>query len=485
MTLPNTPNLPVAATSGNGNNGYKPPDQVRILFDEVGTSGLKAYAGFVNEAYNSALFWPQVEPTYSKLLSHPTISMVWRTFQSWGKQVKPTVSTIENPTDDDKAYKDFLESDFDNMEGGFGKYMDTAAYLPIMFGFCVFETPLSRRDPNWVPPVLEGRPPDDWRSEADDGLIGIRRIALRKGFYSWKFDDDKKVIGMWQQDFPKQKVLIRIDKDHSLHHTIGDVTNPEGKAGLESCWREEKLQYGYQTIHAIGTEHSAGYYYVEKTESGTLSESDFKHVEESAKNVLSAQESNYVYMPYGLKGQIIDTNFQSAGATLEAIKYFDIVMLSIFSMQGMALNTLTNTGALASQVDTSDMAVFNFNSMIDGLARQYDEQIGKRLWRLNRASFPNATKRPKITFSHVDRNIALATLGSFIQSINGIIPLGDDDNKLIRQKTGGVLAPTDPTPEQMVGNAPALDRQQNPLTNAQNQQPAGSVPLADNVNSQS
>jgi len=420
-------------------NGHTPEKkQTRIPLPGVGTSGLKAYSGFVHEAYNSLLYYPQAASIYARLRSNPTMTMVWRTFQAWGKQIEPAVDLPEKPTDDDKKYQDFILSDFENMEGGFGQYMDIASNRPVMDGFYVWDAQPSIRSKDWRPPPNQTTgEPDDWNSEEDDGLIGLRRLAPRdnNSFLKWEMPFDT-VKGMWQTDAKGRQTLVKIDNDHGLHHTIGNPNSPEGIAGLEAVYRLERIQYGLQVIQGIGFEHAAGHAKFEKVESGALSEEDKLQIGEAALNLLSAQEGNYLYVPYGITADIIDTNFQAAGSILEAIKYYDIMMLAVFMMQTIALNTLTNTGALASQVDTSDMAVFTFNSMIDGLASQYDEQIGKRLWRWNKASFPNATKRPKITFSHIERNIALPTISTVISQLNGILPLGEDDYKAIRKKLG-------------------------------------------------
>ena len=49
---------------------------------------LKAYGGFVNEAYNSSLFWPTVAPLYSRIrTSMPEIVMVTRAFTAWARSI--------------------------------------------------------------------------------------------------------------------------------------------------------------------------------------------------------------------------------------------------------------------------------------------------------------------------------------------------------------------------------------------------------------
>jgi len=421
----------------------KQETQVRILLNqpEKGTSGLKEWAGFISEAYNQQLFWPGVSDIYSRLrTSCPEIVMIARAFTSWARNITPVVDLPEDASDDDKRYQDFILSDFDNMEGGFGQYLETAVARTPFDGFAWFSAVPSLRLPGWVPPpFVDGNGvkwPDDWRSEADDGLIGIRRLAYRDSstFFGWDMNGQKRVQGFIQQDFPYGQVTLPL-KD-SLHHQFGDPNNPEGNSPLQAVWRLERIKFGLEVIQGIGFEHSAGYLNVQKTETGTLSDTDKQNIADAARAILTAQEGNYAAWPYGITGEVKDISFSSAASLLEAIKHYSILMLSVYMMQFIALNTMTNTGAQASQVDSTNMGVFTFNSMLDGFAKQYDDQIGKRLYKWNKDSFPGMTCRPKIKFSHVRNNLDMGALGSFLNSISGIVPLGNDDMKALRKEAG-------------------------------------------------
>jgi len=427
-------------------NGSTPKEQtqVRILLNnasEQGTSGLKQWGGFIQAAYNAALYWPTVQPLYSRLrTSMPEMVMVRRAFSSWVRNMKPVVDLPEKPTDDDKRYQDFIYSDFENMEGGSTKLLDTMVNHVPFYGWGWWEAVSARRDPAWVPPPFVDQQgkiwPDEWRSEQDDGLAGLRRLAWRdtSTFFGWEFDGTKKAIGMNQQDYPNRKVTLW--KKDSLHLTFGDPNNPEGSTPLESVWRLERIKYGLEVIQGIGFEHAAGHAKFKKTEQGTLSADDKTNVATAARNLLSAQEGNYMFLPFGVEGEVIDIPFQAAGSLLEAIKHYSILALSVYMMQTVILNTLTDTGARAAAVDSTQLAIFSFNSMMDGFANQYDDQIGRHLWEWNKDSFPNATRRPNIRFSHVENNIDLGALGTFLSQINGIIPLSLDDYKAFRVRSG-------------------------------------------------
>jgi hypothetical protein len=409
--------------------------EVRIVINEAGSSGLKTFQGFVSEAYHTQLYWPGVQPLYSKLrTSMPELVMIRRAFSSWAHAITPMVDMPKDPSDGDKKYRDFLLSEFDNMEGGFGSFVDTLVNHVPFFGWGWWEVVPGLRNQDWKPPDAD----DNWRSEEDDDLIGIRRLAWRdtSTFDGWIFNSKKRMKGMYQRDWPNNR--IQLDLDKSLHITFGDSVNPEGSSPLEAVWRLERIRYGYEVIMGIGFEHAAGYLNVTKTEGGDLTAEDITNIGKAAQHVMSAQEGNYAAWPPGIDGQVKDIPFAASGSLLNAIKHYNLLALAVFMMQFIGLNTFTDKGALASAKDSSQVAVFTFNSMMDGFATQYDRQIGRRLWDWNvrtMNAFPGATKRPIIRFSHVEKDVSLLELGQFLSTINGIVQLGDADQIAIRQKT--------------------------------------------------
>jgi len=398
--------------------GEKSQTDVRIVFNEaqeIGSTGLKAASGFIQEAYNAQLYWPSVSKLFSRIrTSTPEMVMVVRAFTTWSRNISPNVELPTNPTDDDKRYQEFIYSDFENMEGGFGDFIETAVSRVPFDGWFWWDVVPSIRAVDWTPPNFPDGFSDDWRSEIDDGLVGIRRLAPRdtSSFERWELTPGKRLMGMWQLDVPNPHVFLPLN--HGLHMTFGDANNPEGSSPLQAVWRLERIKYGLEVIQGIGYEHAAGHLNVQRINQGTISDSDRDNIRQAARAILTAQEGNYAIWPFNYQGEVKDIPFQAGGNLLEAIKHYSILMLSVYMMQTIALNTLTNTGALASQTDSTQLAVFTFNNMIDGLAQQYDTQVGKRLFKWNSSQFPNITKRPKIKFSHVENNIALGTLGQFI-----------------------------------------------------------------------
>lgn len=402
--------------------------QVKITLMEQGVSGLKGYGGFITEAYNAQLYWPSVYKLYSRIRrSMPEIVMVRQAFSSWARNVKIDVVMPENPTDDDKRYHEFMESVFTEIEGGFGRFMDTLINNVPFYGWGWFTIVPGRRDKN-------ANQPDEWVPESDDGLIGLRRLAWRdpSSFYKWEMDDNMRVLGMWQIDVKGKRYLL--PSDESLHLTFGDPNNPEGLSPLEAVWRLERIKYGLEIVQGIGFEHAAGYLNVKKTEQGTLSADDIANVGKAAAAILTAQEGNYAAWPFGIDGQVMDVSFSAAPSLLEAIKYYGVLALSCFTMQWMALSATTGAGSYAAMQDSSSMGVFTFNAMLDGFAAQLDAQVGKKLYEWNKTSFPNLTTRPVLSFSHIEKETALSEMSQFMTAMKDILPIGEEDLKAIRSK---------------------------------------------------
>lgn len=444
---------------------------------EKGTSGLKTTAGFVDEAYNKTLVWPGVYTEYNRLRrSMPEMVLTRQFFTFLARATEPVVDLPEDPSDDDKRYQEFLMSDWENMDGGYQDWMEqTVSQLPFM-GWARWEVLPSIRKKAWHAPTQT----DDWESEEDDGLIGLRRLAWRDQgtLYKWEFDPNKRLLGMWQQDWPNPPVLLPNNK--CLHLTIGDSFNPEGLSPLEAVVRLERIRYGYEVIMGIGFEHAAGYLDVQKTGEGDLTDTDTQQIQVAAMNVLTAKEGNYAAWPTGFQAEIKDVSFQAGAALLDAIQHYNILSLATYMMQFIAFNTLSGVGSNAAMQDASGLAIAAFNSMLDGIANQYDSQVGRKLYKWNQLAFPGLTKRPKIKFQHVEKDINLGELGTFINQISGVLALGSDDYKAIRARTGFLSSSLPAADDIGKGGVPSTvpDPSQNPGSSDTKPQPSSQMPDA-------
>lgn len=397
-------------------------------YNEIGVDGLRQYSGFIEEAYNTELRWPSVQPLYSRMRrSDPEVSIVRNVYTSLARRLVFEWQLPDDATPEEQAAADFGSSVLEDMDGGISGFAETMLSNVPFMGWGWWEVLWGVRDPAWKPPAG-----DPWRSEQDDGRIGIRRLAWRdsSSFYRWEIGDNGRMTGMVQQ-VPNSGKQVTIPLDRSLHLTFGDAHNPEGLSPLEALWRLERIKYGLEVIQGIGFEHSAGHLSVKAEEE--LTAGIEANVRKAARAVMMAQEGNYAVWPKGYTGEIIDSNFSAAAAILETIKYWGVLKLTLFNMQWVALSSMTGSGSYSAMSDSSSMFMVTFNAMVDGFAAQMDAQIGRKLFAYN--DFGNI-RRPHLVARPIEKVIGLGELASLLGPLAATMPLGDEDFKAIRARTG-------------------------------------------------
>lgn len=399
-------------------------------FGEIGSSGLEAWSGYIREAYHADLQWPKVEPLFSRIRrSDPEMAIVRNIFSALVRDITMEFEAPDDAGEAEQQATEFGNEVLDDVEGGASKLLDTMVnHVPFM-GWGWWEVVPAIRSQDWRPPGRD----DPWRSDYDDGRVGVRRFAWREhsSFHRWDLDDATgRLRGMVQLDPPNEPVTIPLAR--SLHLTFGDANNPEGLSPLEAVWRLERLKYGLEVVQGIGFEHAAGHVMFEADKE--LTDADKTEIKKVARALLTAQEGNYGALPKGITGKVEDVNFQAADSLLGAIKYYGLLKLQIYNMQWVALSTTSGTGSFAAMKDASSMFVLVFNSMLKGFAEQISDQLGRWLFRVN--DFPGLETRPKLRITPVDKLIDLEELGGFLESFIQASELTDDDLLAIRRKSG-------------------------------------------------
>jgi len=476
--MPSLSPLGAHSTLNNANPGVAQPattdDGTQIMLYERGTSGLRAFAGFVTEAYNTQLTWPTVEPLYRRLIrSTPEMVVVRQAFTTWARGTDMICDLPEDANDDDKKFQEFFYQCMNqDLEGGLDRFKETMVANVPFYGWGWWEVVPGIRSSKWVPPTVDDKSPDPWRSRFDDGLIGFRRLAFRSpsSFYRWEFDTRKHLTGMIQRDWPAF-TPVAIPLNESLHMTFGDPNNPEGLSPLEAVWRLERLRFGLEVVQGIGFEHSAGYLDITKSTPGAFGATDLKNISDAARAILSAQAGNYAVWPNGVVGAVKDTPFAAAATILDAIKHYSVLMLTVYMMSFLGLNSMTNGGSRAATGDVSQLGVVNFNSMMEGFAGQFYNQAFRRLWNWNKASFPQSQGLHSIRFTEVSKDYALTELSQFITAFSGVFAVSDDDNKAVRQRSGFLPETVPDTTEEPTPPPDATDENQPPADGGAEEQP--------------
>ena len=402
---------------------------------EKGVYGYGVYAGFVRAAYSSELYWPEVIRIYSKIRrGDPEVGIVrqvWSTFvqNCKGKWIPP-----DNPTDEEKRAQEFAESIFDDMLGGEQKLLTTLVNNVPFYGWGWWEILPGLRKSGWRAP----NPVETWESKYDDGMIGIREIAWRDPTTFWRWEIEhwtQRLLGLWQAAYLSGIPPVFMSVANSLHIRYGDQDNPEGLALLEPIYRLERLKYGYEVTMGIGHEHGAGYLNV-LVKKGKITAEDRATINKAARAIMSAQEGNYAAWPENMEGEVKDIPFQNAGMLLETVKYYGTLKLTLFGLQYVVMSTSSGRGSYAAVESSSSMAVEMFNAMMDGFAKQINEQITNKIFKVyNAGRFGKGIRFPTYTIPPLDRTIQLTELAQFLSAVWGNLPLTEDDFQAIRRQS--------------------------------------------------
>ncbi len=420
--------------------------------DEIGTTGLSTYSGWIDQAYIHELTWPAVAPTYARIWrSDPEVTIARNLYGalagkvavSWEFPEERGNKELPKPTKADEELLDFLYSNNDDMRGGIGQWVTDCITRTPFYGYGLWETVLGMRRKGW-------KGDDGWTSQENDGLIGIRNLAFRDyaTFYRWQIDDKTGRATAWEQNDPPNPIRA-IPLERCVHMLYGDLSNPEGLATLEAMYRLERYKYNLEVTQGIGFEHTAGFLYYEADRA--LTEQDKPWLRDGARYVLTAQEGNFLAMPGGIKASFIDTPFGAAAQILEAIRHYSVLKLALLGLQFVAISTMTGSGSYAALDDSSSIAMLMYNSMTAGFARQAGSQIVDQMLRANPGAFQGITRKPVMSISPITKSVALAELAQFVTAMNLIRPLGDDDLVTIR-KHSEILPVTLPEVEDATGD---------------------------------
>jgi len=381
---------------------------------EKGTTGIEAYYGQIMQADQPDLYWPGVYETHYKPIwrRDPQMAQARFVWQTSGAKVGFYWELPwENLTEAEKVGREYLNSLWDDIEGGQRKYIDTI-YKVTGHGWGWWEVVPFRRD---------------------DGLIGFSKLAWRdySSFVRWDMDDSTgEVKGFVQLDPPNDEIIL--PRDESLHITFGDPTSPEGLSPLEAFWRPESFQYNLELILGIGLEHTAGY--VKFQSERDLDTEDKANIRQAARALLAAQEGSYLSLPAHITAEIIDSTFAAAGSVLDAIKYYSIVKLQILMMQWIALSATADTGSNAAMQSSSSMFLSGFNAMMSGYAAQTGTQLWAQIKRHN-PQFKSWSKSPVMRATPVEQTIDLSQLAQFAQGMSSIMSFTEEDFAAFRRKS--------------------------------------------------
>jgi len=394
-------------------------------FREIGTSGLRQFAGNVDEDYDRVF-----KPLYRKIQLYremgddPIAAAVLMATKMTIRRLSWSVEPAGEARADEQA-AEFLDGCMGDMSHSWNDAIDWALDM-LQFGFVPMELVYKRR-------LGDARDP---ASNYDDGKIGWRKwIYIGQDTLAqnepWLFDEHGGIQGFRQQDpnMGTPPVEIPIEKA-LLFRTTARKNDPEGRAILRAMYSAWWMKKNLEEVEAISAERFGSGIPVVYLGSDTSRTDDANSDLTAYKNIvrnIRVDEQMGVVNPYAkmgagaLEGQgvLVELLTPSGGrpvvldTTIQRYeKRMAMVGLAQFIHLGM---DKVGTQALAGEtVDFFTLAVAAWADLIEETIHRFGTE---RLFRLNH--FPGLTVKPRIAHSPVFKQ-SLIDVATFVEKMTGV-----------------------------------------------------------------
>lgn len=229
-----------------------------MTFQDVGSSGLRQWSGWVREEFLPQLQGRQASRIYREMQDNSAVigALVFA--------INTAMRRIDwrvDPADDSAkaaAVAEFFDTARDDMSHTWPDFIIEMQSM-LTFGFAPMEVVYKRclgRHPG-LDPLRPGHNLPE--SKFDDGLIRWRKIALRgqDTVIKWFFNDEGAVTGMTQQPWQGPLIDIPIEK-LLLFRPLSYKSNPEGRSILRSAYRSWYMSKRLEEMEAIVYERMGG-----------------------------------------------------------------------------------------------------------------------------------------------------------------------------------------------------------------------------------
>ena len=215
---------------------------------ELGTTGLKRSAGYINEEFLPALKGRKAIQVFREMSENDAIVgallfAVDRLLRQINWRVEPA---SHNKEDRDAA--EFLESCMEDMSHTWDEFIsEVLTMLP--YGWAYHEVIYKKRV---GPHEKDGK----YRSRYTDGKIGWRKLPIRsqETLQRWIFDDTGGIKGMVQLAPPTYKTTFLPIEKSLLFRVTTVKNNPEGRSFLRNAYRPWYYKKRLEEIEGIGVE---------------------------------------------------------------------------------------------------------------------------------------------------------------------------------------------------------------------------------------
>lgn len=419
-TIVKAANAGIILPSGPDVEAAKPLDQ-QLALAEVGGSGLKRWAGIIDEEFLKELRGTRGVNVFRQMSDNDDV--VGASLLAYRGLMLGAEAKIEKGGDapeDDERQEFVRQCLFDDMSNSWPEFMEDA-FSFLNYGWSYFEVVYKIRGGDSTDPTRKSR--------YTDGKIGIRKLAIRaqETLRRWQFDESGGIQGMVQAPPPTyDECTVPISKA-LLFRTSTFKNNPEGRSILRNAYRPWYFKNNMQTIEGIGVERDlAGYPYIKIADGGPdiwntndTNAVTLKATLERIVRGIRRDEQEGAILPWWANLELLSGNSKRNFDTSAIITRYDtriaMSMLTDFVLLG---HDQVGTQALSvSKIDILGLAVAGLLSKIESVINRF---LIPSLLKLNNMSTEDA---PVLRFGRVER-VNLAELADYISKLAGAgVPL--------------------------------------------------------------
>jgi hypothetical protein len=407
---------------------------------EIGATGLRRAAGFLDEEFLPALRGRKGVEVFKEMsLNDPTVSALVFTIDRLIRNVEWTVEAAGKSREDELA-RELVKTCMEDMSHSWGDFI-SEALSSMIYGWSWHEIVYKRRVGPWETDPKR-------RSQFTDGLVGWRKMPIRSQdtLLRWVFDENGEIRGMTQIAPPTYK-QVTLPIERSLLFRYRHYKNsPEGISMLRGAYRPWFFKKRLEEFEAIGVERDLAGLPIVKVPSEMLrakpGTDQAKSVDAFKKLVRSVRRNDQegVVFPtaYDQETKQPLYSFELLGGggarafNTDAIiqRYEQRILMTVladFIMVGHQ-----STGSYSLHVDKTGIFRTAMNSIAQSIADTLNRHAIPRLFLANNWK---PDKLPKIVPTDVDAP-DIAVLAQFMQSMAGMgvqwFPDGDLEN-FVRQ----------------------------------------------------
>ena len=428
----------------------------RPKLSEIGYSGLLLFNGISVDDLRKELRFPNSIKTFKMMSYHPAIATPMALYRNLVGKVNWRVIPPQKPTEEELRQTEFINQCLNDMDHSFKSFI-TDALTAQIFGFSVHEKVFRRRTKS------NG-------SLYDDGLIGLKKIALRNQETIEKFifdDNGNEVLGVKQSAknitdvygrYSKNRLSddIIIPREKFVLITAGSNRNdPYGKSPLRDVYLAWRYLTIIEEIEASGiAKDLAGLpvLYIPAQYMAPDASPEQKQIYESYKNIIRNIQNNSqsgLVLPSNVDPETRQKLFSIELLSTEGKKNFDTTEVKKY------YQTLIYTGLFADILTLGNNDVGSFalgqvknsltgsavEAMLDLIVDAFNREVIRHLYELNGFDPARACSLDYEGLNHTD----LETLSKFIQRTASVGLVEKDRTVLniIREAMGADAKPSD------------------------------------------